>query len=517
MKAAIYVRLSDEDRDKKNKEDDSESIQNQKMMLLQYAITNSFDVVGIYNDDDYRGSDRNRPEWNQLLQDAEQRKFNVILCKSQARFTRELEMVEKYLHGLFILWGIRFIGLVDNADTDNKGNKKSRQITGLTNEWFLEDLSDNIKAAFDAKRREGLHIGSFALYGYIKDPNNKGRLIIDEEAAEVVREVFRLFADGYGKTAIARMLNDRGIPNPTAYKALKGIMYKAPKHKSGTHWKYAAISDMLTKEMYIGHMVQGKYGSVSYKSGINKPRPKSQWFRVENTHEPIVDIDLWNRVQDLLRLKAKPFITGEIGLFARKALCANCGCTMRSSKNRGVHYLKCNTRHTAINACVGSFISVSVLEQTVLSELRNLLDESIDRDEVERRIMLTDNIADRIAKLMCDRSTYKKRIEECSNAVKESYLDKVKGIITEAQFIEFSCEFSKEKERIEAVVKDLDDEMSMLERKRDNVKSKRQVINEYSNVERLDRIMVEKLIEYVSVGKRDKTTRQILIEIHWNF
>ena len=259
MKAAIYVRLSDDDRDKKTKEADSESIQNQKLMLMQYAVNEEFDVVGIYNDDGYRGSDRSRPQWNKLLEDAEQKKFDIILCKSQARFTRELEMVEKYLHGLFIRWSIRFIGLADNADTDNKGNKKSRQINGLVNEWYLEDLSDSIKAAFDAKRKDGLHIGSFALYGYVKDPDNKGYLIIDPDAAEVVREVFNLYANGMGKQAIARLLNDRGVPNPTEYKLLKGTKYKTLKHKSGTHWKYFAISDMLINEMYIGHMVQSGY------------------------------------------------------------------------------------------------------------------------------------------------------------------------------------------------------------------------------------------------------------------
>ena len=132
MKAAIYVRLSEEDRDKKNPENDSMSIQNQKAMLLQFAINNGWDVYHhIYNDEDFRGSDRNRPDWTQLLKDAEQRKFDIIVCKSQSRFTREMELVEKYIHGLFPLWGIRFIGVVDNADTENKGNKKSRQINGL--------------------------------------------------------------------------------------------------------------------------------------------------------------------------------------------------------------------------------------------------------------------------------------------------------------------------------------------------------------------------------------------------
>lgn len=145
MKVAIYCRLSEEDRHKINKDDDSQSIQNQKSMLLDYAINQGWEVYNIYSDDDYAGSDRNRPEFNRLLRDAQDRKFQIVLCKSQSRFTREMELVEKYIHCDFVRWGIRFVSIVDNADTSLAGNKKSRQINGLVNEWFLEDLSENIK------------------------------------------------------------------------------------------------------------------------------------------------------------------------------------------------------------------------------------------------------------------------------------------------------------------------------------------------------------------------------------
>lgn len=140
-KVAIYCRLSEEDRNKQHETDDSNSIQNQKSMLIQYVLEQGWEVYNIYSDDDYTGSDRRRPEFNKLLNDAEHRKFDIILCKTQSRFTRELELVEKYIHGLFPIWGIRFISIVDNADTANKGNKKSRQINGLVNEWYLEDNS----------------------------------------------------------------------------------------------------------------------------------------------------------------------------------------------------------------------------------------------------------------------------------------------------------------------------------------------------------------------------------------
>ena len=517
MKAAVYVRLSEEDRDKKSPEDDSASIQNQKSMLIQFALEQGWNIFDIYSDDDFRGSDRNRPEWLRLLADAEQRKFDVIVCKTQSRFTRELEMVEKYIHGLLPLWGVRFVGMVDNADTDNKGNKKSRQINGLVNEWYLEDMSESIKSALTTRRTQGYHIGSFPLYGYKKDPENRGKLIIDEEAAEIVREVFNLYASGHGKTHIARLLNDRGVPNPTEYKRLNGYQYKTPSHKLGTLWKYFAISDMLANEIYTGTMVQGKYGSVSYKTGSNKPRPKEQWIRVENTHEAIIDSELWNRVQELIRQKAKPFVTGKTGLFSRKAKCLYCDYAMRSAKSRGYYYLKCNTKYTSSNTCAGSFISVMELEQSIIGELQTLLDFNLNRNIVERSVRLDNGLEERIAKLQSDKLTYEKKLADCNKAIKNSYMDKAKGIITESQFVEFSREFSEEKSRFESLLKALDEETAATASKRSRTHDRQQIIEEYLSVERLDRLMVEKLIDYIKIGKRDQDTKKVPIEIHWNF
>lgn len=171
---AIYCRLSQEDKNKTHEIDDSLSIQNQKSMLLSYAQTNNWKVYKIYTDDDYTGADRSRPAFNELLNDAREGKFQIVLCKSQSRFTRELELVERYLHELFPQWGIRFIGLVDNADTENKGNKKARQINGLINEWYLEDLSENIKEVLTDRRKKDIISVPLQLTGIKKTRITKG-------------------------------------------------------------------------------------------------------------------------------------------------------------------------------------------------------------------------------------------------------------------------------------------------------------------------------------------------------
>ena len=517
LKVAIYCRLSEEDRNKQLVTDDSGSIQNQKAMLVQYSLEQGWEIFRIYSDDDYAGADRRRPEFNRLLQDAEARKFDIILCKTQSRFTRELELVEKYIHGLFPIWGIRFISIVDNADTDNKGNKKSRQINGLVNEWYLEDMSDNIRSVLKNRRENGFHIGAFALYGYKKDPDQKGRLIIDEEAAAVVREVFTLFSQGYGKTAIARMLNDRGIPNPTEYKRLKGLRYKQPTAKNSTLWKYFAISDMLVNEIYIGNMVQGKYGSISYKTKQNKPRPKSQWYIVEGTHDPIIDRELWDRVQKMIKERAKPFDVGTIGLFARKARCANCGYVMRSSKNRGKHYLQCSNRHVAKDACIGSFISVDKLEQMVIDELSRLSEDYLNKDDLERKIEFCNDLQAQKASILKNIATYEKRVGELSKGIRELYMDKAKGLISGADYTEMSKDFIADRDRLEKLISDGRKQIEEIDVKIEVGDNRREIIERYTNLKHLTREMVEILIDYISVGKRIPKTKDVPITIHWSF
>ena len=516
-KAALYCRLSEEDRNKANANDDSASIQNQKSMLIQYTMEKGWEVYHIYSDDDYTGSDRSRPAFQRLLADARAHKFDIILCKTQSRFTRELELVEKYIHGLFPLWGIRFVSIVDNADTDNKGNKKSRQINGLVNEWYLEDMSDNIRSVLTSRREQGFHIGSFALYGYQKDPNQKGHLIIDPEAATVVRRVFALFAQGHGKTAIARILNEEGIPNPTEYKRQKGLRYRAPPGKTGTLWKYPAIAHMLTNEIYLGNMVQGRYGSVSYKTKQNKPRPKEQWIRVENTHEAILDRALWDQVQSRLKEKAKPFTVGSVGLFARKTRCMYCGYTMCSTKNRGRHYLQCSNRRVSKDACIGSFISVDRLEQMVLQELNRLSETCLNQVELERNLELPNVLPTQKRNLLERQDRLQAQLNEYQAGLRELYLDKVRGMLSEADFLALSKDFSQEKARLERCLKETDRQLEELEAYRTPDDQRKDLAQRYTHPEHLPREMVEILIDYILVGKRQPGEAGPPVEIHWNF
>lgn len=245
------------------------------------------------------------------------------------------------------------------------------------------------------------------------------------------------------------MLNDRGVPNPTEYKRLHGLRYKQPTRKNSTLWKYFAISDMLCNEMYIGNMVQGKYGSVSYKTKQNKPRPKDEWYRVEGTHEAIIDRELWDKVQSLIEQNAKPFSVGTIGLFAQKTRCMYCGYTMRSNKQTdGRRYLQCSNRHVSKDACIGSFISVPKLEQAVIKELNRMSMAYLDKDELEQNVTFNNNLKEKQEALKSTISTYEKKIAEYTKGIRELYLDKVKGILSEQDYLDLSKDFVTQKERL---------------------------------------------------------------------
>ena len=513
-KVAIYCRLSQEDRKKKHKEDDSESIKHQKIMLQEYADDQNWEIQGIYSDDDYTGTDRNRPAFNKVLQLAKAKEIDIILCKSQSRFARDLEIVEKYINGLFLEWGIRFVSITDNIDTAVEGTIMQRQINGMMDQGHLEKQSNSIKAALRVKRNAGEHTAGLALYGYKKDPKNKDHLIIDEDAAIVVRKIFSLYNQGYGKTAIARQLNDEGIPNPTQYKVKKGIAYRTPPNKLGTLWKYFSVDDVLHNEMYIGNMVQGKYESISYKSKKNKPKPKEDWVIIKGTHEPIIDIDLWNSVQSKIKENYKPFSGGKIGLFAKKCKCKYCGYTLKTSKSHNDRYLRCPTRQVDKSSCQGSFISENVVKKVVLKEINSLTEQYLNIDQLEENIILK-QFRNEKEELKKEIAKHQVIIDNQSRAIKVSYMDKINGIISEEQFIEFNSDFSRNIEEQKKIIANKKLKLAELENEQETLKSKRELLQKYVNVTELTREMIDNLIDYIEVGAKDPITKKKTIEIHW--
>ena len=517
MKAAIYCRLSEEDRNKLRQDEDSRSIQNQKAMLTQYAMAQGWQIADIYSDEDYAGADRNRPAFNRLIQDARNGNFQIVLCKTQSRFTREMELVERVIHGLFPRWGIRFVSIVDNADTADKGNKKSRQINGLVNEWYLEDMSENIRSVLTSRRKNGYHIGAFALYGYRKDPERKGGLLVDEEAACVVRQVFSLYANGMGKTAIARYLNDRGILNPTEYKRKKGLRYQQPKGKGSMLWRYESISSMLENEIYIGNLVQGKYGSISFKTKENKPKPKAEWIRVEGTHQPIIEPALWEMVQRLRTERTRQFSNGTVGCFARKVRCMECGYILSSSMSHGKHYLKCRTRDLAKNACSGAFVPVAELERIVLAELKQQFALYADRALLIKKAALPDGGTLELEQLTKKLANERKLSDDFDMALAAVYLDRAKGTMEADTFWNVSQTIQQEKKQLSAHITAEEERVKELILQKSQQRGKAELVDDYLNPQMLDRALMDQFISTIEIGRRDPDTKELPIRIHWRF
>ena len=521
MKAAIYCRLSKEDEDKIG---ESESIQNQKSMLLQYAIEKGFDIYQIYSDEDYSGIDRNRPAFNSMLQAASEHQFDVVLAKTQSRFTRDMELVEKYLHGKFMEWGIRFIAVVDHVDTNDTANKKSRQINGLINEWYLEDLSTNVRSVLDHKRKEGLFIGSFARYGYCKDPNAKGKLIIDPEAAEVVRRIFSMALNGIGTHKIARILNDEKIPSPTAYKQLHGIHYRiALKNTNAALWSSPTVYQILHDQLYIGNMVQGKHKKVSYKSEKTIWIPKSQWIVVENTHEPIIDRDTFETVQRMLAARTRSGVQGTIHPLAKKVVCGCCGSYMEQTAHQPRangfqrRYVRCRMHQRAPERCSNKTCTdLNALENTVRERIREYAEVYVDPEKVELP-QRDDPVRQRAQAKRSELKRLQCEADRRRRALQQLYLDKVSGLIDATQFSEMNQAFGEEIKSAENRIRGLEAELEQQPEETDAAPAQRQRVRELAQVSHLTRELAVLLVHRVVVGTKDPLTGEQKITIEWAF
>ena len=520
--ADIYVRLSSEDRDKKHITDESESIQNQKTMLINYCIEQGWQINGIYCDEDYSGADGNRPAWKQMLNDCEEGKCTIVVCKTQSRFSRDMEMIEHYIHGKFLEWGVRFVSVVDNADTNNKGNKKARQINGLINEWYLEDLSNNIKSTLNSKRKNGEFVGSFAPYGYLVDPNNKNHLVIDKVAAPIVQRIFNMYIGGMGYISIAKALNDENIPPPCIHKKQMGSKYYNGNYENSSapskSWSDSAVYAILRRFEYTGALVQGRQEVVNYKTGKRRKKPESQWDIVEGTHEPIISKEIFNKVNDirLSRGKGQKIPSGTCYSLAKKVFCNECGNTMwkMSYKLRDgrYNYLCCRTRKTTNGLCNNEHsIRLDELEQIVINEINKLLKKYYDEKQIgkleqpkkekSKENSLTTQIKD-----------LEEKVKRNDARMTQMYTDKLDGIISLEEFKTFREEYQNESKEMEKRIELLKNQLSKYSDNEALIDTK-SILERYRKIDTLTFEIANEFISKILVGKIKKDgEREIKIE-----
>lgn len=390
-RAALYIRLSKEDGDK----NESYSVTSQREILKEY-IKQRPDIFlfDFYVDDGWSGTNFDRPAFRRMMQDIYDGRVNCVVVKDLSRFGRNYTDAGHYLDDVFVRLGVRFIALNNGVDSvSNSMNAATKCITvgvqNVINESVAATTSVNVRGTLNVSRKQGKFIGSFPTYGYLKDPNDHHKLIIDEETAPVVRQIFRWFLEGKSIIGITKTLNALSIPNPSTYKMQKGWNYR---HTSGKNndglWCDSTVRRMLSNQMYIGNMVQGKNTTISYKIKQCKSVPKSDWIVVENTHEPIIDKETFEKAQSLFHRNTRtaPAKT-EIDLFSGFVKCADCHRAMSKKTNRHPYgtyqYYRCVTsRKMDSGACSPHSIRIDKLERAVLVTIQTMIDTAVEWDDV---------------------------------------------------------------------------------------------------------------------------------------
>lgn len=524
LRVGIYERLSDEDRDKANKKDNSESIKNQRHLLMaEIEKRPDFVLVDEYCDEDLSGAGTYRPEFERLIRDCENGKIDVVLCKSQSRFSRDMEIIEKYIHNKFIEWGVRFISLADNADTANKGNKKSRQINGLVNEWYLEDVSNNIRSAFNAKMKQGEFISPFASFGYEISPDDNNKLVVDPVASEIVKDIFNLYLTGLGFTGIAKYLNSKNIPCPSLYKYRKGIKLNviSNRPREEIKWSANAIKTILTNELYLGHLIQGKRTTVSYKNHKIKNKNKSEWIKILNTHEAIIDEETFNKVQVAMKERTKPMkTTGIVHIFSGKVYCLECNHYMRKKNSSKHEYLVCSQTRDGYDDCENkSSIRYDELANLVLDAINKKIKKFFDEEELNNldSKKKESRFSNRIKSLEKQKLDILKEVDKTKNYLKNLYEDKVNGIITTEQFKDLIADYNKNEDKYSNQIKSINEEIAYYTMKEESSKNNEKIFSNYQELKELNRVIVDEFIDKIYIGKASVETKSRDIQIKWNF
>lgn len=507
---AIYVRLSDEDKNK-NKLENSESIKNQIALASKYVQEKNWCIYDIYIDDDWSGLDKNRPEFKRLLKDCEEQKINIVVCKDMSRFTRDKIITEEYLETKFFEWGIRFIGLSDGTDTADNANKKSREINALVNQWYAEDISNKVKYALKIKRETGNFIGSFAPYGYKKSAKNKNKLEIDPIAATVVKKIFHLYLNGNGTSAIANILNKEKTPNPCTYKELTLENYKNPfKKKQFSVWNKTSVKRILRNEVYLGRLQQNKIAKIYFKTKKRKHLPKYLWTTVCNTHSPIIDEDTFAIVQKQMDAKIRSSGHGKVHLFAGKIICKDCKSPLIKTSSGKYSYLSCSLYKSSPANCTRHSIRLDRLTQIVEKQLKQYLNNpSLNKDTLIKTILQMHNpTAKENDEIII--AHIQQQINDLNKAIKQAYLDRCKENIKEEIWRDLLHQFQLEKDM-------LNQELTRLNKKQaanrfsytwGNLEN---IVNNILQFKNMQCLLINALIKRIEVGENINYAQELII------
>ena len=514
-KAALYIRLSREDGDKV----ESNSITSQREILKEYLkLHPDIELHDFYIDDGWSGTNFDRPGFIRMMEDIYSGDVNCVIVKDLSRFGRNYTDAGNYLDNIFVRLQIRFIALNNGIDTaTNNMNAATRCITvgvqNVINESLAATTSVNVRGTLNVNREQGKFIGSFASYGYMKDPNDHHKLIIDPETAPVVRMIFEKFIDGCSIIGIAKDLNEMGIPNPTAYKKLKGFNYKHPAGKKlDGLWPDSSVRRILRNEMYVGNMVQGKNTTISYKIKQCRAIPKEDWIIVEGTHEAIVDRETFDKAQSLFnQFIRKAPQKSEVDLFSGFVRCADCLRAMNKKTNSHpygtYHYYRCGTsRKIKKSLCMIHTIRIDKMELAVLASIQGMIDSAVEMDKLIKRINSSPVKKKESSHICSAIDTHTAELEKLKGMIIDLYPDWKSGIISKEEYFTLKEQLTEKTTSLEKALENL---------KRTNEEFKNGITEDndfishfkkYGKIDTLTRAMVVELIDKIYVHEGGRIT-----------
>ena len=514
---ALYERLSRDD----DLTGDSNSIINQKKYLEAYAAAQGWDNIVHYTDDGWSGGNFERPAWKQLIKDIEAGRVAHVLCKDMSRIGRDYLQTGFYTEVMFRQHGVHFIAIANNVDSNDQTSNEFIPFLNIMNEWYLRDLSRKQKTAIRVKGESGKRTTNSAIYGYRKDPNDKHKWIIDEEAAAVVRRIFQLTIEGYGPYEIARILFDDKVEAPAVYFARRGIgMWKNKEDfPSPYNWSGYIVGTILSKPEYMGDTVNFRSHKESYKDKTSVPNPKEDWLIFKDTHEPIVDRETWELAQKLRKTPKRIDTFGVANPLTGLVYCADCGEKMYNHRTRGdkdkgnfpSDFFDCSTytlsRQKRYKACKGHFITTKALRTLILETIRTVSTYAISNPEeffekvrAASQIRQQDAAKDARRKLNKDR----KRRDELDGIIKKLYESFAVGRISAERFDSLLADYEAEQKELDVSVAEAEARIASFEEDTARAEQFLSLAKKYTDFSELTTPMINEFIEKIIVHAPEK-------------
>ena len=521
-KTALYCRLSQDD----GIEGDSNSIQNQKTILQKFAEDHHFPSPCFYVDDGFSGRNFQRPAFQQMISDMENGEIGIIVTKDLSRLGRNQLHTGLYIEERFPMFGVRYIAINDNVDTDSSESNDLMPFKNLFNEWFIRDTSRKIRAVLKAKAERGERLGTRTPYGYRKDPDTK-KLIVDEEAAAIVRRIFAMCAGGSGPSQIARILKKEQILTPTMYAYTKyGMTHTGLDTQRPYHWSGDTVADMLENEIYLGNTVNMKHSSRSYKDKRRVEHPREECLVFENTHPALITREVWDMVQRVRKNKRRLTKMEEQDKYSGLVFCADCGSNMvlhrAHTMSASYNHFTCRTYKKDGEACTGHYIRECVLDEIVLEDLRRVTNAAREHPEKFAAYIGSKQSAElqrEIRRQEKELAAMRKRKAELDAIFKKLYEDSVLGRITTEQFQMLSGSYTEEQNRITAGIPQQENEIQRLRETAIGTDSFLDKAKRYTDITELTpellRLFIEKIVVHEKEVKWSKHAPQT-VEIYYN-